>query len=128
MAKAALIPLTNSEYEVMKIVWESDHDIMLQEVLAICATKYNKIWKRTTVATFLAHIIEKGVATSYRKGRYFFYKPSISEEEYKKLETGNMINFWYDGSASNLVASLCKQEFISKDELKNIQSLIDEMD
>jgi predicted transcriptional regulator len=112
----------------MKIVWESDHDITLQEVLALCATKYNKIWKRTTVATFLAHIIEKGVATSYRKGRYFYYKPTISEKEYKNLETSNMINFWYDGSASNLVASLCKQEFISKEELKNIQNLIDEMD
>lgn len=128
MKKSKLIPLTNSEYEVMKIVWESDHDITLQEVLALCATKYNKIWKRTTVATFLAHIIEKGVATSYRKGRYFYYKPTISEKEYKNLETSNMINFWYDGSASNLVASLCKQEFISKEELKNIQNLIDEMD
>ncbi|PXV96101.1 putative transcriptional regulator [Lachnotalea glycerini] len=128
MSKSKLIPLTNSEYEVMKIVWESDHDITLQEVLALCATKYQKIWKRTTVATFLAHIIEKGVATSYRKGRYFYYKPTISEDEYKKLETGNMINFWYDGSASNLVASLCKQELISKEELLNIQKLIDDMD
>lgn len=128
MSQTNLIPLTNSEYEVMKIVWESDHDITLQEVLALCATKYNKIWKRTTVATFLAHIIDKGVASSYRKGRYFYYKPVIHEEEYKKLEIGNMINFWYDGSALNLVASLCKQEFISKDELKNIQSIIDELD
>jgi BlaI family penicillinase repressor len=128
MKQSNLIPLTNSEYEVMKIVWESDHDITLQEVLSLCAIKYQKIWKRTTVATFLAHIIEKGVATSYRKGRYFYYKPTISEDEYKKLETSNMINFWYDGSASNLVASLCKQEFLSKEELQNIQKLIDEMD
>jgi predicted transcriptional regulator len=128
MNKKDLIPLTNSEYEIMKIVWESDHDIPLLEVLSLCAIKYGKIWKRTTVATFLAHIIEKGVATSYRSGKLFYYKPLISEDEYKKLETSNMINFWYDGSASNLVASLCKQEFISKEELKNIQSLIDELD
>lgn len=128
MTQSKLIPLTNSEYEVMKIVWESDHDITLQEVLSLCAIKYQKIWKRTTVATFLAHIIEKGVATSYRKGRYFYYKPVINENEYKKLETGNLINFWYDGSASNLVVSLLEQEFLTKDDLKSIQKIISNMD
>lgn len=120
MTQSKLTPLTNSEYEVMKIVWESDHDITLQEVLSLCAIKYQKLWKRTTVATFLAHIIEKGVATSYRKGRYFYYKPTIDEDEYKKLETNNLINFWYDGSASNLVSSLIKQGFLSKEELNNL--------
>lgn len=122
-----LQPLTSSEFEVMKAVWDGDHDLTLQEILDYCCEKYNKQWKRQTVATFLSHLISKGVAESYRVGRYFYYKPIIDEKHYKELETQKMIDFWYKGSVAELLASLSEYDSLPKDKAAKLAELVKEL-
>lgn len=110
--------LTNSECEVMKILWEADHDLTLQEILPIAEELFSKKWKRQTVATFLSHLIKKGIIESYRIGRYFYYRVIIPMEVYKEYVTADLIDFWYNGSSSDLLASLYHNDTISEEDFR----------
>lgn len=120
--------LTKSEFEIMKILWEADHDLILTEILPLAEEKYHKVWKRQTVSTFLSHLIEKGVAESYRKGRYFYYRPIAKEEDYKLTELKNTVDFWCNGSVSNLVSTLCRRENVSEESLAKIEEMLNDLE
>lgn len=128
MKKEKLEPLTASEFEVMKVVWDSDHDLTLQEILAETDVRYEKNWKRQTVATFLSHLIKKGVCESYRIGRYFYYKPVVDENVYKNAETQHMLDFWYNGSMENLLSALCKHKDFQDGNLSEIKKAISKIE
>ena len=120
--------LTKSELEIMKILWQADHDLLLSEILPLIEEKYNKRWKRQTVSTFLSHLIEKGVADSDRKGRYFYYRAIVTEDSYKLNEINNTVNFWCNGSVKNLISALCDQEKLSLSQSEKIERILDELD
>lgn len=120
--------LTKSEFEIMKILWEADRDLMLMEILPLAEQKYHKVWKRQTVSTFLSHLIEKGVALSYRRGRYFYYRPLAKEEDYKLTELKSTVDFWCNGSVSNLVSTLCRRENMSEERLAKIEEMLNDLE
>ena len=53
--------LSDTEMEVMEIIWASDHPITSGELLEIFARDKGKKWKGQTMATFLARLVEKSV-------------------------------------------------------------------
>lgn len=59
--------VTESEYEIMKILWESDAPITVGEVYKRLP-EAEKRWSKNTVATLLVRLCEKGAA-AYNKRR-----------------------------------------------------------
>ncbi len=58
--------LSETEMEVMQVIWASDNPITSGELLDIFAQKKGKKWKGQTIATFLARLVEKGVLISIK--------------------------------------------------------------
>ena len=52
--------ISDCEEMIMKILWESEDDLNLMEVTNRVSTRYGKIWKLQTVATFLTRLKSKG--------------------------------------------------------------------
>jgi len=114
--------LSETEMEVMQIIWESAHPITSSELLDIFAKKKGKEWKGQTIATFLARLIEKGVLTSTRKhGRTNMYSPCISPEEYHSKEAKSLLEKLYEGSVKNFLATLYDGKELSKDEVTELR-------
>lgn len=70
--------ITNAEWEVMRVVWT------LQEVTSsqlIAALGENKAWSASTIKTLLTRLVEKGMLTSRREGRRFWYRALMTEDE-----------------------------------------------
>lgn len=113
--------LSETEMEVMQIIWESDHPITSGELLDIFARNKYKEWKGQTIATFLARLVEKGVLISIKQGRANIYMPRISPEEYKRQEAKNVLETLYEGSVKNFLATLydCKEP--TKDEMAELR-------
>ena len=88
--------LSETEMEVMQIIWTSDHPITSGELLDIFAQQKGKEWKGQTIATFLARLVEKGVLTSIKQGRANIYKPRMSPEEYRRQEAKSVLETLYD--------------------------------
>jgi predicted transcriptional regulator len=118
--------MTDCEQIVMKSVWDAKKDVSLQEIMKDLESRFNKQWKRQTISTFLLHLIEKGYVKSYRQGRVFYYVPLVKEDDYKREQTTEFLNFWFEGSASGLIASLHDNKELSDEEIAKILSIINE--
>ena len=69
--------LSESEMEIMRVIWDADAPITAAQLLELFA---HKGWKIQTVSTFLTRLVEKGVLTVERRGRSNFYTPAVTEQ------------------------------------------------
>lgn len=113
--------LSETEMEVMEIIWESGHPITSAELLDIFAQKKGKKWKGQTIATFLARLVEKGVLISTKQGRANIYEPRISPEEYRSREAKSLLETLYEGSVKNFLATLYDGKELTKDEIAELR-------
>lgn len=115
--------MTDCEQIVMKSVWDAGKDVSLQEIMKDLETRFHRVWKRQTISTFLLHLIEKGYLRSYRQGRVFYYVPLMKEDDYRSEQTKMFLDFWFEGSASGMIASLSEQKKLSAEEIDRIKDL-----
>ncbi|MEN3004994.1 BlaI/MecI/CopY family transcriptional regulator [Dehalobacterium formicoaceticum] len=113
--------LSETEMEVMQIIWASDHPITSGELLDIFAQQKGKEWKGQTMATFLARLVEKGVLTSIKQGRANIYRPRMSLEEYRSQEAKSLLETLYEGSVKNFLATLYDGKELAKDEMTELR-------
>lgn len=114
--------VTESEYELMKILWKADQPLTLGEILK--ALSENK-WTRNTVGTMLGRLCEKGVAAYDKRGKANLYYAVLREKDYSMRETKSFLSKLYNGSIGNLVASLYENKEISQDEINDLRKIID---
>ena len=53
----------------------------------------------------------------------YYYSPAVSEEEYTRQATEQLIDKVYSGSARNLVAALISAESLSPDEIDELRDM-----
>ncbi len=120
--------LSGCEAMIMKLIWDYDGDIPVQELMERLRTQFGKDYKRTTVATFLTRLSEKGYAETYRKGHLSYAHALRSEKEYRERLLHDETELWFDGSAPELVMALTRVKKLSKADLEKIRSILDELD
>lgn len=114
--------LSDTEMEVMQVIWSAGHPITSSELLAIFAEKKKREWKGQTISTFLARLTEKGVlSSSQQKGRTKEYFPQVTPEEYRRNEAKGILDLMYKGSVKNFLAALYEGESGDKQELEDIK-------
>ncbi|HWQ76696.1 MAG TPA: BlaI/MecI/CopY family transcriptional regulator [Syntrophomonas sp.] len=114
--------LSETEMEVMQIIWASGHPITSGELLDIFARNKGKEWKGQTMATFLARLVEKGVLISTKQqGRTNFYEPRMSPEEYRRQEAKSLLETLYEGSVKNFLTTLYDGKELTKDEIAELR-------
>lgn len=116
------INIGEAELEIMKVVWRANEPI---GSTAIGKAVEGKGWKRTTIATFLARLVEKGALSAERRGKSWYYTPILTAKEYKKSQVKNLIKNLFDGSAQSLVASLFEEEQFSENDIKELRAIFD---
>ena len=114
--------LSETEMEVMQIIWASGHPITSGELLDIFARDKGKEWKGQTMATFLARLVEKGVLISTKQqGRTNIYEPCMSPEEYRSQEAKSLLKTLYEGSVKNFLTTLYDGKELTKDEIAELR-------
>ncbi len=76
------------ESKVMKVVWDQC-GCTAKDVLD--ALEPDKKHAYTTIATILQRLYQKGLVTRTRRGKAFFYKPMISQEEFTERITRDVL-------------------------------------
>lgn len=114
--------LSETEMEVMQIIWASGHPMTSGELLDIFARNKGKEWKGQTMATFLARLVEKGVLISTKQqGRTNIYEPCMSPEEYRSQEAKSLLETLYEGSVKNFLAALYDGKELEKEEIVELR-------
>ncbi len=112
--------LTDCEVLVMKVIWQSDTVMSIQEIITRINQQYQKDWKLQTVSTFLSRAVKKGYLEMKRRGRSFDYYPLVTEEQYGRREIAKCVENWGDGKLGNLIASFAETKHLSASR-KNIR-------
>lgn len=120
--------ITDSEVLIMKIIWNSEEPLSIQEIMNAVNSRYEKAWKVQTVSTFLSKLVKKKYLKMERKGRLFFYYPLVSEEAYGAAQIEQCVSFWGNGKLANLVASFTQRHHLSEAERQEIEELLGELD
>lgn len=114
--------ITESEYEVMKVLWSSGVPLTVGEI-------YNKLpeteskWSKNTVATLLTRLCEKGVAAYKKSGSFHHYYAVLEKNDYNVSEAKSFVSRIFGGSVKNMVASLYESKELSQDEIEELREL-----
>lgn len=115
--------LFDSELKVMDVLWR-EGDLPAK---AIAKTLTEEIgWNVNTTYTLIKRCIAKEAIERSEPG--FMCRALVSKEQVQQEETQELIDKVFDGSADKLFASLLGGRRISREQLEQLRSMIDEMD
>ena len=117
------ISIGDAELEIMKVIWKSKEPITSLE---IGKKVKDKSWKKTTIATFLTRLAEKGALSAKKEGKLYYYSPLITEKDYKKSQTKNLINTLYNGSVKDFAVSFFEEQKLSEDDIKELRAIFED--
>lgn len=112
--------ITDSEVEVMRVLWEADCELPISDIRKTLEEKSS--WETSTIKTLLRRLCEKGVVSATKR-EVFYYKPLVSEAEYNEYTTQGLIDRLYSGSAKKLVASLLDNKRLNKSDIEELSNL-----
>ena len=108
--------LTRAEEQVMQALWKLEKAFLRDVVEAMPAPRPHQ----NTVATLLKILTEKEFVAINVIGRQHEYYPLISKEDYSKGSMRNLVKGYFEGSFSNVVSFMVKENNISVDELEKL--------
>lgn len=111
--------ISDSELQVMEIIWNSNSSITSAEVIEILNKTQN--WKPSTVWTFLGRLADKGFVCVEKQGKRSFYSPALTKDAYLQLQTDDFIKTVHGGSMKSLVSALSSENTLSKKDLLELQ-------
>jgi BlaI family penicillinase repressor len=116
--------ISESEWEIMKILWNNKNITLKQITNSLKHTH----WSYTTIRTLVNRLLEKGIIDADKTSASAFkYFPIALESECKQFEMKNFLSRVFNGSASMMITALVKDGNLSKKEIENLKSIIENM-
>lgn len=112
--------LSDSEREIMDIIWNIDRKVTSSEILKIFNEGKGKKWSAQTISTFLTRIVDKGILKSDKEGRTNYYYYIVNKKEYESNQAENILNNLYKGSLKNFLSALYYEKDMTDEEYKEI--------
>jgi predicted transcriptional regulator len=108
--------LTKAEEQIMQVLWRLGQAFLREIVDEMPVPKPHQ----NTVATLLKILVEKEFVAVEVLGRQHRYSPMVSKEEYSGKSIKQLAKNYFEGSFSNVVSYLVKENNISVDELEQL--------
>lgn len=124
--KMKFLELSDSELEIMEVLWNKEEPLTFGELLNYFDTCTNKGWKKQTLNTFLFRMQQKKILQVTKEGRYKKYLPAITREEYKFAASRVFLEKNYQGSIVKMLASFNGGEKLEKSEIDELKKLLEE--
>ncbi len=114
---------TPAELEVLKILWDSGPSTV-RDVMEVLNQTRRRAY--TSVMSLLEVMCDKRLVKRRPQGRAFVYWAAASKRKTLGQMVGDLLRRGFGGSASGLFAGLLGQTRLSREELNEIQRLIDQ--
>lgn len=122
MNEKNLSPISDSEWEVMRIVWtlgETHTNQILKELQA------KKNWSDSTIKTLIRRLVQKGWLTAKHEGRRrYTYTATVSQTDMMYNEAKSLLNRMCDMHKGEVILKLLEDSPISKGDLMKMQEEI----
>ena len=121
----AIPAITNSELELMKMLWESSPlttPELAERAAAVCG------WNGSTVKTLLGRLVEKGAIQQEGEKRFYAYHPLLSREAYREEAGKRLAAQAFDDDCAAMVSFFVKRGKLSAADLVELKRLLDEQE
>ena len=108
--------LTKAEEQVMQVLWKLNKAFLRDIVESMPVPRPHQ----NTVATLLKILVEKEFVGINVLGRQHEYYTLLTKEEYSKRTMKQMVKGYFEGSFSNVVSFMVKENNISIEELESL--------
>ena len=112
--------LTKAEEQVMQVLWKLEKGFLRDIIDAMPAPKPHQ----NTVATLLKILVDKEFVSITVLGRQHLYTPLVEKDEYSKRTMKQIVKGYFEGSFSNVVSFMVKENNISIEELETLLAQI----
>ena len=118
--------LTNTEMQIMELLWSSEKPMSFREIMNIATTEWNKTWKVKTLNTFLNGLQKMKLirAEQSPSSPYQVYYPLRTKEQHIHEWTKEMVEVCYDNSFSRLVAAFIGDGKLTKEDAEELKKLL----
>lgn len=113
--------ISDSELELMKIIWENGGTALYIQISKALAKKGN-VWQKNTIITLLSRLVDKGILKTNKIGHRNQYIAIVSESDYQAGQTQKLMDKLYEGNAKGLVSTLIQKEMLSSAEWEELNS------
>lgn len=124
MTTAKNIKPTDSEIEILRVLWDKEK-ATVREVHEVLSA--HKDAGYTTTLKLLQIMFEKGLVTRDDSSKTHIYSANVSKEITQKQFMGKMIHSLFSGSSTQLVMQALGNHQHSKEELEEIQQLLNNL-
>ncbi len=118
-----MIDLTEAEWKIMELLWD-EKSLTTMEIIK----EMNELhgWAKSTVITVLNRMTRKGSILYEKEGKTKKYTSAITRQEAKLQETKSFLEKFYDGNIGLLISNLVSEEALNKEQIEEIQKIINE--
>jgi BlaI family penicillinase repressor len=120
MSENLACKITGSELEVMKLLWRAEDALPVTEIRE--KLQKSKGWEPATIKTLISRLVSKGVVRQEKRNVYF-YSPIITEKEYSKWATEDLVTRLYNGKVRDLVAALVSSDGLTQEDLDELRQM-----
>ncbi len=116
--------ITRAEFQIMDVLW-AESPLAATTVAERLADETN--WSLKTVKTLLSRLVEKGALEHTPDGRRYLYSPKVSRDAHARRATQRLADQLFGGRAAPLVAHLAESKGLSREDLSDLETLIEEL-
>ena len=112
--------VSDSELELMKIIWENGDMALYADIMEKLA-QTGRTWQKNTVTTLLSRLVVKGLLKTNKIRRRNEYTAIVSEEDYQADQMKCFLDKLYEGNAKGLVSTLIQREMLSPEDYEELK-------
>lgn len=116
--------ISEAESAVMAVLWARS-PLTAQDV--IDSIPAERGWSGNTVKTLLARLVAKKAVAHEADGRRYLYRPLLVRSDYVAGESRRLIDRFFGGRLTPLVAHLAERDALSAEEIAEIETLLREL-
>ena len=114
--------LSNGEWALMKVLWESAPMTITQLVSAM---KDITGWNKHTIIPMLSRMEAKGVVRHEMGGRAKLFFPVLRKEDAVRQETGHFLEKVFDGHIGGMLNAMVARHSLTREDLDELTAILE---
>ncbi|MBD8007687.1 CopY/TcrY family copper transport repressor [Bacillus norwichensis] len=114
--------ITDSEWEVMRVVWAQDK-VTSKEIIEVLQQK--KDWKPATTKTFIGRLVKKGMLHTETEGKRYIYSANLNESKFIKGILDETFDNICGKEVGNTIVSLISKATLSFKDIEKMEKALE---
>ncbi len=117
--------ISPAELKILELLWSSSPQSAGQIIEAL---ESRELWKNRTIKSLINRLLKKNAIAFKQDGNRYLYYPLVKKNDYLKTISHSFIHRVFGGKISPLVAHFAKHEKISKEDIKELKIILEELE